>query len=496
MLYAQLGGAALGWLRERKIIHRNIRPNVILLQTSGRLQARLTGFSECFIGTPARGLPENDYDPWVKMSMRYRAPEMRGGDEYSYPVDMYSLSAVIDQALSHPTVFVNGTFLRDLVTSGLEQHPAPRLTPQDLHLRVEQAIGSLEVSWPPFRTAQASRSFALECYRSKGVEYVSRSSLQEVLGALRHSGHEAVTTSDLKWAYGGQQERIKLRRVAKFCRSCHLKQLAESLMEAVDGRRNWKEYFQVPFEVHLDVPYHSPSLMVSVTQILRVAGISTLSEIDDTTCAQNLTVYGPWEGEYIDFPSFQRISGKIEEMYSMKIRLLDFYQSNNPQMKQRMSDIDGSKYGLLIANQLHPHMVLLRKSDWAVHRDQLFGEPSAWEQWSDDSSYLSMEDARQLCSSHRMQQSMTMLDHLPLNASKVSPVSSIIEDQDESVTSAYTTSSFKKEETEQRDEREEHFMIRKRPKYIESDANLKTRVVKWSSDTQDWVSAEKHLTEL
>ena len=460
-LYVQLGACALEWLRKQEIIHRNIRPSVILVQTIRRVSARLTGFSECCKGSVAQGLPGYENDPWVSSSKKYRAPEMLGAEQYSHPVDMFSLSAIMDEALSrYPSLMEQGSYMRDLVHSGLDQYPGSRLTPSSLRQTLEQSMGSLETEWPPFRSVLAVRAFVLNCNRSEGIDYVSSNSLKEVLNALRHSGDKAALTAELRWVYAYGREHMKLRSAIKYCHQDRLMKLEQSLMENLN-RESSDGTFQIIFGVNFDILYHAPSLMVNITHILRIVGEDTFSNLDYMSNIQPLKVIGSWQGEYVPYITFQQLLNDLSQRYQVRLRSF-FHKINNSQLDQRITAIDSSRYSVLAVDQLHPHLILLRIRDSKLHLDQLSGKPSAWDCCCyEDNQFVSVADAQQLCSGGGMQRALFTLAQTAFDAVNVPPPPCTDVD-DGTVTSIGTSSSVEKEESDQREQRELQFRLRNR----------------------------------
>ena len=475
-VYVQIGACALEWLRKQEIIHRNIRPGVILIQTTGRVSARLTGFSECCKGSVAQGLPGYENNPWISSSRKYRAPEMLGGEQYSHPVDIFSLSAIMEEMLSrYPSLMDQGSHMRDLVHTGLNQHPGSRLTPYYLRQTLEQSMGSLETEWPPFQSVLAVRACVLNCSRSGGIDYVSSKSLQEVLNGLRHSGDKAAITSELRWVYAYGREQMKLRSAIKYCHQDGLLKLEQSLVENLN-RETSDGSFQIIFGVDFDILYHAPSLMVNITHLLRIIGDVTSSNLDYLINLQPLKVIGSWQGEYIPYVTFQQLFNDLSQRYQVRLRSV-FHKINNPQLDQRISAIDSSRYSVLAVNQLHPHMILLRNQDSKLHLDQCSGKPSAWQCCYDDNQFVSVEDAQQLCCGGGMQKALFTLDQNAFDAIKVPPLPYTDED-DGTVTSLGTSSSVEKEESDQREQRELQFRLKNRPRG-ETFVSLEDRIEKW-----------------
>ena len=488
-IYAQLGACALEWLRRQGIIHRNIRPSVILVQTAGRVTARLTGFSECCKESVAQGLPGQENDPWVSLSQKYRAPEMLGVENYSHPVDMYSLSAIMDEALScHPSLLARGSHVRDLVDCGLDQNPGSRLTPLSLRQTLEQTMGSLEPRWPLFRSVHAVKAFVLDCNRSRGIDHVSVKSLQEVLNALRHSEDKAAMASEMRWAYAYGREYMKLQSAIKYCHQDGLTTLEQSLMEKLDTE-DLDGSFQIIHGVDIHVHYHAPSLMVNITHLLSVVGDDTFANLDYMTELEPLKVLGTWKGEYVTYVTFQRLFDDLSKRYPVRL-CSRFYQIPNPMLGQRISAIDSFRYSLLTVDQLHPHTILMRNWDSKIHLDQLLGKPSAWEHSYDNSQFVSVADAWKACAGAGMNRALLTLDQSSFDGTNASPLQCTDED-DGTVTSLCTSPSVRKDETEQRERRELKFRWRSRRRE-EPSISLDDRIEKWFRESIFGYSLEVH----
>lgn len=214
MVFGHIGGGALGWLKEHRIIHRNIRPGVILINSAAITMSRLTGFSEyCEEGSSAEGLPGSELDPWVSAGSEFRAPEMRLGQRYGNEVDIYSLSAVLSHMLlirpcsqTAPSILPQDSYLQDLIERDLHAMPDRRLTSLDVQRELNCILGNKHAEWPPFGYTMAKRNISLKCDRRHGEDFMKRKSLRAALKALQHSGNlEVVDFSNLKWAIGSDK---------------------------------------------------------------------------------------------------------------------------------------------------------------------------------------------------------------------------------------------------------------------------------------------------
>lgn len=481
LIYAQLGGGALDWLEQHNIVHRNIRPDVILLHDTLRITPRLTGFSESVHLASARELPRMEYNPWMSASEAYHAPEMQAGQPYSNSVDIYSLSMVIQRVISNnSTLFATDAYLRNLITQGLTEDPKARLTPSKLRLAFEQTIGSLEADWPPFKQFSAEKEIALDFDCHDDNIFIASKSLQAVLTALRRSGNEAANLSDSRWAYRHRRKWINLKAATKYCFKYKLTELENLFTEQIVKYPDIDKRYFISFSVHFHIWYHAPSLMINISQILLMAEIDSLESLDDYIATQCLRVLGPWKGDYLDLLAFQQLSGKLEMLYGMRIGIP--IKSNNSHLENRIKGIDGSRYCLLAIDQLHPHMVILRKCDQAINFSQLIGEPSAWECSNKAGHFVDLQRARQLCSSRNMQHSLATLDQLLSESLIVPRVESDLQDDEESITSICTSESFTEKMKKEVEAEALHFKFKRRPNLTESVAQRNTRIASWRNN--------------
>ena len=183
--------------------------------------------------------------------------------------------------------------------------------------------------------------------------------------ALRGFEQLRASSSDLKWVYKGPLKWIKSRKAAKHCFNCKLNELGDLLDASAESDRV-DEHFSRFFQVNFSVAYHAPSLMTNVRPILLMAEGTSMPTNDSGRNDQLLTVFGPWQGDYLEHSNFQQFSAKMEMLYNMMILSVS-RNVNNHQLEYIFSKVDSSEHAVLAANQLHLHVVLVRKRDLAVH---------------------------------------------------------------------------------------------------------------------------------
>lgn len=528
MVFGQIDDGALEWLKKQRIIHRNIRPDVILIRNAPVIMSWLTGFFECCEGPSDEGVLGRQHDHWLSAGIEFRAPEMKPGERYGNEVDMFSLSAVMDRMLlpcprsqskdsydsaspspsSHnPCMHYTGfselsmlpkdSYLHDLIKRGMHTMPDQRLTPLNVQRDFDCILGSQSTEWPPFAYSLAKRVIALQCDRRNGIDLISRESLRTALKALQHSSEFApMDFPNLKWA-NERSDFIKLRSAIKSCHASQLKDLAQCLMDALllartDGN------FTITFTMRFRIYYHSPSLMVNATQIGLVAGMLNANIFESLPTARVLNVYGSpkWRGQYIDRSSLQELSGEMRN-HGIDFSCSTFHRTDSRILKQRFLDVDSAKYGILVFDQLHPHMMLVRNRDKAVHFGQLLGNQDAWHGFVSDDEFRALYKAKQYCTSQNLRLSTAMLDNLDF-ADVTSWEDPMRRDNDDETTSIDTTTSFRETEISQKRGRELQFTFKRRARIEKVTPVPQERLETWVDDLHDsdvkrerWSSRER-----
>ena len=120
-------------------------------------------------------------------------------------------------------------------------------------------------------------------------------------------------------------------------------------------------------------------------------------------------------------------------------------QDSDSGIPNNILEVDNKAFGVLVADQVHPHMVLVRERDKTVHLSQLLGRANAWTQPWADSDFVDAETARSHCDNG----SLVLLETLraACNNSAFDDHTDQIHDfSDEEATSIDTTTIFKREE--------------------------------------------------
>lgn len=271
---------------------------------------------------------------------------------------------------------------------------------------------------------------------------------------------------------------MKLRSAIKYCRASRLSSLADCLVDELVPTRNDRK-FTISFTMDFRVYYHSPSLMMNVTQIQLVAGILDAIRFDSVPNSRAQSVYGPpkWRGLYIDQPSLQKLPGEMRN-HGIDFSYSTFQRTSSQILEQRFLDVDSVKYSVLVSEQLHPHMVLVRNSDGAIHLGQLLGEPDAWLGSISDHAFCKLDEVKQYCTFRNLRRSAAMLDNL-YYVDGASWEDAMLGDVDDEATSLNTTKSLQEEEAFQRQEREMQFTFKKRARTGKGTAGSRERLEAW-----------------
>ena len=144
VLYIQIM-AGLKWLESNFIIHRHIRPAVILVDPQNE-QHCFSGLSEFCISPTRTGIVNGE---------NYRTPEIKNSSIYDAKIDVYSLSAVIHAYLlsrSNLSMLLNSE-IENL--KGLENDPAQRPNVLQICDMFNGLVNGYE--WPSFKKFSMTR---------------------------------------------------------------------------------------------------------------------------------------------------------------------------------------------------------------------------------------------------------------------------------------------------------------------------------------------------
>jgi hypothetical protein len=130
------------------VLHRDIKPSNVLLQDDGHTKLTDFGIAKGFnMGRPLPTNPDETMTGVVLGTPGYLAPERAAGLPASVQSDLYSVGAVMVEALTGKRLTVGGA-----IPDGLPlavQHIAGRAMAVDPRNRFESADAMLEALWPP-----------------------------------------------------------------------------------------------------------------------------------------------------------------------------------------------------------------------------------------------------------------------------------------------------------------------------------------------------------
>ena len=376
--------AALGYLRTHNIMHRSIRPHVILVDPLREpVHAQLTGFSEWrtieLNVHGVAGLPE------------YRAPEMRENEQYGPQVDVYSLSAVT-QEFFPPTgkdAPMLDTDYKRLITCGMSKSPGDRPEPFYVHDTIKNFIGGSDftggpdVSWTPFRQVLASRRYTINIVDAEFESDPVALDAGQLLELLRAYDQDKCRSEKIKpltnlfnkkkRSTSEQPTPISCRLAAKVCHNLGFREWSEELMQATTERRKEPFNWDCPFKIS----YHAPSLMVNINQIgSQVQGFDI--SIQGAKCIQHVVGYPDMEGIYVDQLFFRKTCATLQNQKICEIEVPELTPCHNPLLRQRFEQVQYPEYRILATKLVNPNMILVRSHDSALHQPSLVGAEDAW----------------------------------------------------------------------------------------------------------------------
>lgn len=147
--------------------------------------------------------------------------------------------------------------------------------------------------------------------------------------------------------------------------------------------------------------------MVNLSQVLNIvgtAGSRACEGIEQPLRVQEVYGVFNWDGVYIDYESFEKVSLFLQNRKNLRFDMqpiTELRKVDNPVLQRRFTDVESSRYIILITPLLNPNMVLLRRSDCAVNMDQVRGDPGAWDESvsATHTSFEPAEDATKECDS-------------------------------------------------------------------------------------------------
>jgi hypothetical protein len=405
-IHLQIGCGALQWLNERNIMHRSIRPAVILVNKRGPVHAQLTGFSDWCEGPRSRG---------TVGPPKYQAPEMQAGSVYGAAVDVYSLCVLMQEtlALTEQTRSISKIDLNNLVDSGMLQHPENRPTPLEMQDAITDIIGGHDVNWSPFSYFIARKDYVIDAARQENEDSMAALDLVRLLRA--HDPDKFISDridSLPSWTrIGTNNQRVSLRLAARFCHQLGLEDLRSFFMDATaKGRR--KGPFQLQWHHSARVHYHAPSLMINISDVTKIGTSKSAIDLTKARCLQRVLGVSHLEGVYVDHAFFKMVCKILREEDIWQIKVPDLTQYHNPTLERRFVEVDYLHYTIIVTKLVSPNMILLRALDWTIHKPMLLGVPRAWDRPLESADFISLEDGLDICDHKELAALLTQLQGL------------------------------------------------------------------------------------
>ncbi|MCJ1465867.1 hypothetical protein MMC07_004486 [Pseudocyphellaria aurata] len=362
-MFAQLA-TALRFLKEHKIIHRDIRPGTILIANSGSMSSRLAGFSESYVGLTARD---------VKGDENFRAPEMNG-TYYDAKVDVYSLCKTVKTCFLNLSISDPVANLADIgLTKRLSERPSAAKLCESIDLFANGHYDS------PFRYITASRRFVFHSTCKAREIFVNTSELLEAICActrfvpstkwLTPGTSKFINGLDLNGNYCDFDEASRILRI---CKQPFVLIIPPEIKCSMPTHTSFEIYTTYNFRIS----YHAPSSMMNFSKLQRFIGTIGLGAIPEDfvpTNTQEVHGFEELEGTYIDFCSFQLVQDHLRSCkdLNLEVRMEDVDPFDAPVLRDRFTGVDSSKYIILPTERMIPDLVLLNRDDCSVSELQV-----------------------------------------------------------------------------------------------------------------------------
>lgn len=379
-MFAQLL-EALQFLAQNNVIHRDIKPAAILIATTEQypstlgMAARLSGFSESIVGHEAKE---------VVGCEQYRAPEMNG-KAYDAKVDVYALSKLVKEGPSLRRKRPCKDPLSDVMDQGLTQDPARRASAS--HLCDSFRCFTSGHYGEPFHFFYVRRRFDFACTYSFDMfdsyvreKYVRVADVLDVLAV--YTGCDRMVASErlgpLKVAENGNRfdgSYCRLQKAKKLFSRCKIfwaKELMSRELEKPSLSSRDPAWFFLSTSVDFRIHYHAPSMMMNITELVRITGRPGYTIIQDASAPaliQEVRGEAVWEGIYIDQESFTKICELLERdsPFNFSVVTKDLKSIESAALRDRFVEIDSSKYIVLVTNRVIPDIMLFNRKDCSVN---------------------------------------------------------------------------------------------------------------------------------
>ena len=495
-LYAQFEENALLWLKKHKIIHRNIKSDVILMSEKDMMSSRFIEFFECFFEKSVRNLSNDEQNSWMLNDKNYRIFEMQEKRNYSFSVDMYSLFKIIKRAIEKSFAWHDrNSYLQELVNHDLHVNSSSKITSSNLRIRFEQIIDRLNSTWSSFQIFEVERKFILKFKFIDDEIFALKSSLRIIVIVLWDFELLKFNSFNLKWTYNDFLKWIRSRETAKHCFNCKLNELRNLLLKASIEINVIDEYFYLFFEVNFSVYYHASSFMTNIKSICLMIEINFMSTNEIDMNDQLLIVVDLWQRNYLEYSNFQQFSVKMKRLYDMKIPSI-FRKVNNFQLKRKFLEVDRFEHVILAVNQLHSHMMLVKKRDRIIHWMQLIEQSIDRKHSNSNENFVNYLETCRRCYEQKMQSSLTIFEYLCQKQSHLSFVDIKCENHDEVFISILTNQNFETKKTFYKRDKTMQFKFKKKIKFNENFNDFKRRIMNWfASLSHDSKASQNYVVQ-
>jgi serine/threonine protein kinase len=183
---------ALEYAHSRHIIHRDVKPDNIMIGTNNVVKLADLGISKTFEEAEAEGAPKR-----IVGTPHYMAPEAIMGKQIDHRVDLYSLGATLYHLLAGSTPFTGAT-----ATDILKAHAMAPLRPLteinlDLSPRVASLISTLMAKDPEARPSSASEVLSIiQDIQGKHTDHMGASADTALLQRLAKNTQETVAVGN------------------------------------------------------------------------------------------------------------------------------------------------------------------------------------------------------------------------------------------------------------------------------------------------------------
>lgn len=203
----------------------------------------------------------------------------------------------------------------------MSQHPAARPRPVKVEDMMTDIIGGYGVDWSSFASFIAHKKYVIPGVRQGDEDLISALKLVRLLRAYDPERFlsDSLNSLPLGISRGDEQQHVSLRQTAKFCHQLGLEDLRSFFMEeSAKGRT--REPFELCWHYNARIHYHSPSLMVNISDIAKIDRSQSVIDTRKARCRQKVLGIPHLEGIYVDHAFFQDVCTSLrrEDIWQIK----------------------------------------------------------------------------------------------------------------------------------------------------------------------------------